>query len=143
MPRARTFRATRDVLSEVGVGSGVTEAARGEGMHSPSQPLLLDSVLQLIELARPLVEAVAKRDRDLASQVRQALSSVALNLGEGLGNTAGNSRQRFQSALGSLYEARAGLRVAAAWGYVSAAGCAEVLAGSDRLGARLYGLARR
>jgi four helix bundle protein len=68
---------------------------------------------------------------------------VALNVGEGIGNSAGNSRLRFESALGSLYEARAGLRVAAAWGYISAAECAEVLAGSDRIGARLYGLARR
>src|SRR5688572_27141820 len=112
-------------------------------MHSPSQQLLLDSALQVIEQARPLVEAIAKRDRDLASQVRRALSSVALNIGEGVGNSAGNSRLRFQSALGSLYEARAGLRVAVAWGYVSGAICAEALAGSDRLGARLYGIARR
>ena len=112
-------------------------------MHTPSRQLLLDSILQLIEQARPLVEAMAKRDRDLASQVRRALSSVALNVGEAVGNTAGNSRLRFQSALGSLYEARAGLRVAVAWGYTSPAACAEVLAGSDRLGARLYGLARR
>jgi four helix bundle protein len=112
-------------------------------MHSPSRQLLLDSVLQLIERARPLVDAIAKRDRDLASQVRQALSSVALNVGEGVGNTAGNSRLRYQSALGSLYEARAGLRVAAAWGYVPTATCAEILVSSDRLGARLYGIARR
>jgi four helix bundle protein len=112
-------------------------------MHNPSRQLLLDSVLQLVELARPLVEAVAKRDRDLASQVRRALNSLALNVAEGVGNCGGNSRLRFQSALGSLYEARAGLRVAAAWGYIPIRACNDVLAGSDRLGARLYGLARR
>jgi hypothetical protein len=39
---------------------------------------LLDHVLLIIERARPLVEAVARRDRDLASQTRRALSSVAL-----------------------------------------------------------------
>ncbi len=112
-------------------------------MHSPSRQLLLDCVLQLVESARPLVEATAKRDRDLAAQVRRALSSVGLNVAEAIGNSAGNSRLRFQSALGSLYEARAGLRIAAAWGYIPANSCAEVVAGSDRLGARLYGLARR
>jgi four helix bundle protein len=112
-------------------------------MHSPSQQLLLDSVLQLVAQARPLVEAIGRRDRVLASQVRQALSSVALNVGEAVGNSGGNSRLRFQSALGSLYEARAGLRVAVAWGYISAELCAKVLAANDRLGARLYGLARR
>lgn len=90
-----------------------------------------------------MVEAIAKRDRALASQVRDALNSVALNVGEAAGNTAGNARLRFESALGSLYEARAGLQVAVAWGYTSAASCAEALAQSDRLGARLYGLARR
>jgi len=112
-------------------------------MHTPSNQLLLDSVLQLIEGARPLVEAVGKRDRDLASQIRRALNSVALNAAEAIGNCAGNSRVRFQSALGSLYEARAGLQVAVVWGYVSAAECSEVLASNDHLGARLYGLARR
>jgi four helix bundle protein len=112
-------------------------------MQNPSRQLLLDSVLQLVQQARPLVDAVAKRDRDLASQVRRALNSVALNVAEALGNTGGNTRLRLQSALGSLYEARAGLQVARVWGYLPAEECAEVLAGSDRLGARLYGLARR
>jgi four helix bundle protein len=89
------------------------------------------------------VEAVAKRDRDLGSQIRQALNSVALNAAEALGNSGGNTRLRLQSALGSLYEARAGFRLAVAWRYVSGEEGAAVLAGSDRLGARLYGLARR
>jgi four helix bundle protein len=112
-------------------------------MHSPSRQLLLDSVLQLVEQARPLVEAVAKRDRDLASQVRRALNSVALNVAEALGNGGGNTRLRLQSALGSLYEARAGLRVAAAWRYITPEASAEVLAANDQLGARLYTLAHR
>ena len=43
----------------------------------------------LITLARPLVEGVARRDRDLGSQVRRALSSVALNVAEGFGSAAG------------------------------------------------------
>jgi four helix bundle protein len=112
-------------------------------MHSPSRQLLLDAVLQLVEQARPLVEALAKRDRDLASQVRRALNGVALNVAEALGSSGGNTRLRLQSALGSLYEARAGLRAAAAWRYITPEACAEVLAANDRLGARLYGLARR
>ena len=123
-------------------GAGVTEAALGEGMHNPLQPQLLDGVLQIIEQARPFVDAIGRRDRDLASQVRRALSSIALNLGEGAGSAGGNARLRFQSALGSLYEARAGLRVGIAWGYVSAADCTGVLAGFDRLCARVYGLSR-
>ena len=109
-------------------------------MHSPLRQQLLEQVLHVIEQARPLVEAVARRDRDLGSQIRRALSSVALNLCEGFGSAAGNARLR---ARGSLYEAQAGLRVAAAWGYLSADDCAATLAAIDRLGARVFGLSRR
>jgi four helix bundle protein len=112
-------------------------------MHSPLRQQLLEQVLHVIEQARPLVEAVARRDRDLGSQIRRALSSVALNLCEGFGSAAGNARLRFESARGSLYEAQAGLRVATAWGYLSAEDCAAALAAIDRLGARVFGLSRR
>jgi hypothetical protein len=50
---------------------------------------------------------------------------------------------RFESARGSLYEAQAGLRVATAWGYLSAEDCAVTLAAIDRLGARVFGISRR
>ena len=55
-------------------------------MHSTFKQQPLDEVLQVIELARPLVEAIARRDRDLASQVRRAFSSVGLNVAEGAGS---------------------------------------------------------
>jgi four helix bundle protein len=99
-------------------------------------------VLHVIELARPLVDSIARRDRDLASQVRRALSSVGLNISEGFGSAAGNARLRFESARGSLYEARAGIRIAVAWGYVSAEHAAEALVALDRLGGRVFGLVR-
>jgi four helix bundle protein len=112
-------------------------------MHNPLRQQFLDQVLHIIEQARPLVAAVARRDRDLGSQIRRALSSVGLNLSEGFGSAAGNARLRFESARGSLYEAQAGLRLAVAWGYVSAQACAPVLGAIDRLGARVFGLSRR
>ncbi|MEO8182287.1 MAG: four helix bundle protein [Deltaproteobacteria bacterium] len=112
-------------------------------MHSPLRQQLLDQVLHIIEQARPLVEAVARRDRDLGSQIRRALSSVGLNLSEGFGSAAGNARLRFESARGSLYEAQAGLRMAVAWGYLSAQECAPVLGAIERLGAHVFGLSRR
>jgi four helix bundle protein len=112
-------------------------------MHSPIRQQLLDQVIHIVEQARPLVEAIARRDRDLGSQVRRALSSVGLNLAEGFGAAAGNARMRFESARGSLYEAQAGLRLAVAWGYVSAQDCAPVLAAVDQLSARVFGLSRR
>lgn len=111
-------------------------------MHIPLRQQLLEQVLHVIELARPLVAAVGRRDRDLASQIRRALSSVALNVAEGFGTAAGNSRLRFESARGSLYETQAGLRVAIAWGYLSAEEAAPMLEAVDRLGGRVFGLAR-
>jgi len=112
-------------------------------MHSPISQRLLEHVLHTIAGARPLVEAVARRDRDLASQIRRALSSVALNVAEGFGSAGGNARLRFESARASLYEAQAGLRVAIAWGYVRAEACAATLAALDRVGARIFGLCQR
>ena len=122
--------------------AGVTEAAPGEGMHLPLREQILEQVLHVIELARPLVDSIGRRDRDLASQVRRALSSVGLNVAEGFGSAAGNARLRFESARGSVYEARAGIRIAVAWGYVSAEDAAEALGALDRLGGRVFGLVR-
>jgi four helix bundle protein len=112
-------------------------------MHSPLHQQLLENALQVIEQARPLVESIARRDRDLGSQVRRALSSVALNVAEAFGSASGNSRLRWESARGSLNEAQAALRVGVAWGYLSAPECAPVLEAISGLGARVYGLSRR
>ena len=112
-------------------------------MHSPLRQQLLDSALLIISQARPLVDGVVRRDRDLGSQLRRALSSVALNLAEGLGSAGGNARLRFESARGSLYEAHTGLRVAVAWSYLAHEDCAPTLAAMDHLAGRLYGLIRR
>jgi four helix bundle protein len=109
----------------------------------PLLPLSGEQALHVIVLCRPLVGAIARRDRDLASQGRRAASSAALNLAEGLGSAAGNSRLRFESARGSLYETQAGIRVAIAWGHLSDANGAEALAAIDHLAARLFGLCRR
>jgi four helix bundle protein len=107
-------------------------------LHQP-----LEHALEVITLARPLVEAVGRRDRELGSQLRRALSSIALNIAEASGNQAGNARLRYESARGSLYEARTALRVAVAWGYVSADGARGVLESLHELGGRVFGLTRR
>ena len=112
-------------------------------MHIPLRQQILEQVLKLIELSRPLVASVSRRDRDLASQIRRALSSVALNLSEGFGSQAGNARLRFESARGSLYEAHAGIRVAIAWGYLSVPEAVQALEALDQLGGRVFGLSRR
>jgi four helix bundle protein len=112
-------------------------------MNNPNDTSVLEHALEIATLARPLVEAIKRKDRDLASQVRRAVSSIALNAAEGRGAVAGNARLRFETALGSLYEAQAGFRLAVAWGYVHHAAAQELLASLHRLGGRLYGLIRR
>ena len=112
-------------------------------MHTPLRYEILEQVLSVVSLASPLVAAVQRKDRDLASQVRRALSSVGLNIAEAFGTAAGNGRLRFETARGSLYEAQAGIRIAIAWGCFTEQQAEAVLRAMDALGGRVYGLARR
>jgi four helix bundle protein len=89
------------------------------------------------------VEAVQRKDRDLASQLRRAISSIALNLSEGFGATAGNARLRFESALGSLNETKTAIRVAVAWGYIFGQAAQPTLEELNVLGGRIAGLVRK
>lgn len=116
---------------------------RHRGMHNPQSSSVLEHALTVVALARPIVETIQRRDPDLASQLRRAISSVALNVAEGFGTAAGNARLRFETARGSLNEAQAGIRVAVAWGYVSNGAAGEVLQSMNTLGGRVYGLVRR
>jgi four helix bundle protein len=112
-------------------------------MPIPLQNQLIQEICNIVAMARPLVESIERRDRDLGTQLRRALSSVALNVAEGFGCRAGHSRSRFETAHGSLFEVRAALGVAVAWGYISEAQIAESSQRMDALGGRIYGLMRR
>ena len=96
--------------------------------------------ISLISQLAPLTAAVAKRDRDLASQLKRAASSVSLNIAEGSRVTGGNRLQRFHTAAGSARETLAALQVATAWGYVDASATEEPAEMLDRIGAMLYRL---
>ena len=104
---------------------------------------LLEQAIGILRRARVLVDAIGRKDRDLDSQLRRSLSSIPLNVAEGFGAHAGNARLRFRSALGSLYESQAALRVAAAWGYVHEADAERIFRELEAFGGRLYGLIRR
>src|SRR5829696_4433867 len=77
-------------------------------------------VLEMVADAAGLAETIERRDADLARQMRRAAASVALNTAEGMGNSAGHKRQRYQSALGSAREVMACVDVAKAMRYVGA-----------------------
>jgi four helix bundle protein len=112
-------------------------------MHPSLRQQLLNQGLHIVRQIRPLVAAIHRKDRDLASQLQRALNSVILNVAEGFGAQAGNARLRFQSALGSLYEAQAALQLAAAWELVSGAKADELVRQLEAYGAWIYGLSRR
>jgi len=125
---------------------------QGVGMQKPQSSSVVTHAIEFVELSRSLVEAVQRKDRDLASwffnhssasQLRRAISSVALNLAEGFGVAGGNGRLRFESALGSLNETETAIRVAIAWGYVSQAQANASLQCAKPLGARAAGLVGR
>ena len=103
----------------------------------------LDVSLQCVRLLAPIVRVVRAHDRDLADQMRRAASSVALNVGEALGSTAGNRRARLETALGSAHETSVALEVAVAWGYVDVAAITAAERALDRVRGLIHGLARR
>ncbi len=79
---------------------------------------IADTIVELIAGMRPAVEAIGRHDADLARQLRRALSSVALNVGEGSGSRGGRRPSHYSIALGSAQEALMAVRTAEAWGYI-------------------------
>ena len=75
-------------------------------------------IIDTIRLTAPVAESIARKDRDLASQYRRALSSAALNVAEGSNQRGARRESHYSIALGSAEEALSALMAAAAWGYV-------------------------
>ena len=96
--------------------------------------------MQLITAIRPVVEAVAPRDKNLASQLRRAATSAAANTAEGGKRVGGDRQHAFRIAAGEAAEALTHVRIAVAWGYVPESALAPVRALEDRLQAMLWRL---
>jgi four helix bundle protein len=75
-------------------------------------------VLRLLARLKPHLDAIDRRDADLARQGRRAGASIALNVREGDALAGGNRRLRDASASGSAQEVGAVLDIAEALGWV-------------------------
>lgn len=98
--------------------------------------------LEAVAAVRPLLGRIKRCDKDLARQLARSATSMAQNLGEGRYSDPGTARARFHSAAGSAHETRVSLRIAIAWGYVSAAEARASLELIDRVVAMCFRLTR-
>jgi len=92
-----------------------------------------ERALDLIRSLRSIVTRLEQRDRELAKQLRTAVSSVGLNLSEGRKRAGKDRLHFFRVAAGSAEESRGCLRIAAAWGHVTEADIAEPLEFLDEI----------
>ena len=61
-------------------------------------------VLEWLKALRPLIEQIARHDRELAKQLRSSSSSVVLNLGEGMHSRGGHRTNAYGVALREMGE---------------------------------------
>ena len=99
---------------------------------------VLEVALEMIGALRAPLARLRQADRDLADQVRDAASAVALNIAEGAGRIGKDRPHHYRVAAGSNLEVAAGLRVATAWGYLEAAEVQSALGFGRRVGAMLW-----
>ena len=95
---------------------------------------------ELIAELQPLIPAIARHDKNLATQLRRCATSVVLNIAEGEYSDPGTQRSRLHSAAGSAGETRSALRVATGWRYLSEERAQSSLALVDRVIAMLWKL---
>ena len=74
-------------------------------------------VLEVVRGVRPVIEEIERKDTDLGRQMRRAVSSVALNVSEGMYSRGRNREARYHTAMGSMREVLACIEVSAALGY--------------------------
>ena len=96
--------------------------------------------LGVVRSLRQVLLVVRRRSYRLATQIEDAASSVALNLGEGNRREGRDRAYHFRVAAGSAEEVRCGLHVAEAWGYLRESDTASTLAQVDTLLAMIWGL---
>ena len=99
-----------------------------------------DLALDLVSALPPTLASFKRHNKRLATQLEDAVTSIALNIAEGTGRVGGDRLHHFRIALGSLREVGAALACGRRLGWISEE---PMAAERDRLGGLLYGLQRR
>ena len=81
---------------------------------------IYDVILEVLRGLAVVIQQIEVHDRDLARQMRRAMTSIALNVSEASGSRGGTRRERYCNALGSARETTACIDASLALGYVTA-----------------------
>src|SRR5450432_1781750 len=100
----------------------------------------LKVALELVHALGALLPTIRQHDKDLASQLRRAGSSIPSCLAEGNKRVGRDRLHLFRLAGGSAAEVHTQLEIAVAWGYVSRTDIEAALALADRAGALAWRL---
>jgi four helix bundle protein len=98
----------------------------------------LDTSYRLIRELRAPLAKLQRKDRRLWSQLRNAASSISLNIAEGRGRSGQDRRQFWRIAAGSAEEVRAALKVGEAFGDLGPSDLEPALESLDRLFGMLW-----
>jgi four helix bundle protein len=77
---------------------------------------VLDVAIELVSTLQQPAEVLRRRDPALYRQLREATSSIGLNIGESRGRSGRDRLHHLRIAAGSAEEVCTALRLAAAWG---------------------------
>ncbi len=102
-----------------------------------------DLALHMLEQIKPIIDRVRRHDRNLADHMQRSAQSSFLNIAEARSAYGRNEIAKFNRALEEAREARAAVKVATIWGYVTEQECRLADADLDRMGGMLWGLTHR
>ena len=102
--------------------------------------IVYDLALQMLRHIKPIIDKVARHDRNLADHMQRSAQQSFLNLAEARSARGRNEVAKFTNALCEAREARAAVAVAISWGYVTTQEAQLADADLDRMGGMLWGL---
>jgi len=98
---------------------------------------IIDVILEVIEMVRPLVEQIGRHDREHAKQIRDSLNSALLNTAEGGPQEGARRLNHYRIALGSSRESLVALEGGVRWQFIPSLS-PELIDKYDQVHATLY-----